>query len=50
MKSSFWHALWVILEKDARTELRSKETLATVSLFGVVLTFISSFAVVVRYD
>ena len=46
MKVSFWTALWVILEKDARTELRSKETLATVTLFGVVLTFIFAFGFV----
>lgn len=46
MKTSFWRALWIILEKDARTELRSKETLATVTLFGVVLTFIFAFGFV----
>jgi heme exporter protein B len=46
MKTSFWRALWIILEKDARTELRNKETLATITLFGVVLTFIFAFGFV----
>lgn len=46
MKNAGWRAFWVILEKDARTELRSKETLATVTLFGAVLTFIFAFGFV----
>ena len=41
--SSFWNGFWVILEKDLRVELRSKETLATISLFGAVLSFIFAF-------
>lgn len=41
--SSFWHSFKLILEKDARVELRSKETLATVLLFGLVLTFLFAF-------
>ena len=41
--SAFWYSFWVILSKDIRVELRSKETLATVLLFGAVLTFLFAF-------
>lgn len=36
----------VVLAKDARTELRSKQTLATMLLFGLVLTFVYAFGFV----
>ncbi len=35
-----------VLSKDVRTELRSKETLATMLLFGMVLTFVFAFGFV----
>ena len=41
--SDFLRCFWTILEKDLRVELRTKETLATVTLFGVVLTFLFAF-------
>lgn len=37
---------WTVLQKDLRTELRSKETLATMALFGVVMTFMLAFGFV----
>lgn len=40
---SFAHAYRTVLAKDLRTELRSKETLATLLLFGGVLTFVLAF-------
>ena len=43
MSAHFWRCLWVILEKDLRVELRSKETIATLILFGSVLSFIFAF-------
>lgn len=43
MSSSFWRCFQAILEKDLKIEARSKETLATVTLFGVVLTFLFAF-------
>ncbi len=36
----------IVLAKDARTELRSKQTLATMLLFGLVLTFVYAFGFV----
>ncbi len=36
----------LVLAKDLRTELRSKETLATMLLFGLVLTFVFAFGFV----
>lgn len=41
--SRFWPCFKTILKKDLKVEMRSKETLATVSLFGVVLTFLFAF-------
>lgn len=41
--SPFWRCFMAILEKDVKIELRSKETVATVVLFGVVLTFLFAF-------
>ena len=41
--TTFVRAAWVILEKDLKVELRRKETIATVLLFGVVLTFVFAF-------
>lgn len=35
--------LLAVLAKDLRTELRSKQTLATMLLFGLVLTFVYAF-------
>lgn len=43
MESSFWRCFQAVLEKDLKVELRSKETLATVTLFGIVLTFLFAF-------
>jgi heme exporter protein B len=43
MSSSFWRCFQAILEKDLKIESRNKETLATVTLFGVVLTFLFAF-------
>lgn len=40
---SYLHTVRTVLAKDLRTELRSKETLATLLLFGGVLTFILAF-------
>ena len=37
---------WAVLGKDVRTELRSKETLATMGLFGAVMTFVLAFGFV----
>ncbi len=44
--ASFGRALWVILRKDLKVELRSKETLATLALFGAVLSFVFAFGFV----
>lgn len=38
--------VWAVLAKDLRTELRAKETLATMVLFGLVLTFVFAFGFV----
>ena len=43
MSTAFWSSFKAILKKDLKIELRSKETLATTSLFGVVLTFLFAF-------
>ncbi|MAD60095.1 MAG: hypothetical protein CMH49_01095 [Myxococcales bacterium] len=43
MSTAFWSCFKAILKKDLKIELRSKETLATTSLFGVVLTFLFAF-------
>ena len=43
MKPLFWRCFLAILDKDIKIELRSKETIATVTLFGVVLTFLFAF-------
>ena len=40
---SLWRATWVIFDKDLRVELRSKETFATLGLFGAVLSFVFAF-------
>jgi heme exporter protein B len=40
---SYVHAIRTVLAKDLRTELRNKETLATLLLFGGVLTFVLAF-------
>ena len=41
--AEFARATWIILDKDLKVELRSKETIATALLFGVVLTFVFAF-------
>ena len=43
---NFWRCMWVILEKDLRIELRSKETIATLTLFGAVLSFVFAFGLI----
>jgi len=40
---SLLRATWLIFDKDLRVELRSKETLATLTLFGAVLSFVFAF-------
>lgn len=42
----YLRTVWTVLAKDARTELRSKQTLATMLLFGLVLTFVYAFGFV----
>ena len=37
---SYLRAFWILFSKDARLELRSKQTIMTMLLFGVVLTFL----------
>ncbi len=44
--SSFARTLWILLLKDIRTEARSKQTIATMLLFGLVLAFIFAFGFV----
>lgn len=36
----YFRSFWLLLSKDARLELRSKQTIMTMLLFGVVLTFL----------
>jgi heme exporter protein B len=43
---SYLGVLSAVLIKDLRVELRSKETLATMALFGAVMTFIFAFGFV----
>ena len=43
MSLQFWRSLWIILRKDLQIEMRNKETLATLILFGGVLAFIFAF-------
>jgi heme exporter protein B len=43
---SYGAVFWAVLSKDIRTELRSKETLATMGLFGAVMTFVLAFGFV----
>ncbi len=38
----YFRSFWLLLSKDARLELRSKQTIMTMALFGVVLTFLYS--------
>ncbi|MCB9552027.1 MAG: heme exporter protein CcmB [bacterium] len=42
----YGHTLVTVLAKDLRTELRSKQTLVTMLLFGLVLTFVYAFGFV----
>ena len=42
----FLAALWIILLKDLKSEARSKQTIATMALFGLVLAFIFAFGFV----
>jgi len=42
----YLQTLWTVLKKDVRSELRSKQTLATMMLFGLVLTFVYAFGFV----
>jgi len=42
----YFGVLAMVLAKDLRVELRSKETLATMLLFGLVLTFVFAFGFV----
>ncbi|MCA9538969.1 MAG: heme exporter protein CcmB [Myxococcales bacterium] len=42
-RPSYARVVLTVLAKDVRTELRSKETLATMGLFGVVLSFVFAF-------
>ncbi|MCB9544574.1 MAG: heme exporter protein CcmB [Myxococcales bacterium] len=46
MTTGFLATVRLVLAKDLRTELRSKELLATMLLFGTVLTFIFAFGFV----
>ncbi|MEZ4470041.1 MAG: heme exporter protein CcmB [bacterium] len=46
MTTGFVATVRLVLAKDLRTELRSKELLATMLLFGAVLTFIFAFGFV----
>ncbi len=42
----FLSVVGVVLAKDLRTELRSKQTLMTMAMFGLVLTFVFAFSFV----
>jgi heme exporter protein B len=42
----FLSVVGVVLAKDLRTELRSKQTLMTMAMFGLVLTFVFAFGFV----
>lgn len=42
----YFETTWVVLRKDLTAELRSKQTLATMLLFGFVLTFVFAFGFV----
>ncbi|MCA9558701.1 MAG: heme exporter protein CcmB, partial [Myxococcales bacterium] len=42
----FFSVVGVVLAKDLRTELRSKQTLMTMAMFGLVLTFVFAFGFV----
>ena len=39
-------ALWLLLRKDLRVELRAKDTLFTLALFSAVLAFLFAFSLV----
>lgn len=46
MRPGYFHTFATVLSKDLRTELRSKQTLVTMLLFGLVLTFVYAFGFV----
>jgi heme exporter protein B len=43
MSPGFLGTVWTVLRNDVRAELRAKETLLTMLLFGVVLAFVFAF-------
>ena len=43
-------ALWLLLRKDLRVELRAKDTLFTLALFSAVLAFLFAFSLVGRWS
>ncbi len=44
MITNYFHIVWIVLAKDLRSEWCSRETLATMLLFGLVLVFVFAFA------